>query len=73
MIEDDPQLLDSLTDHQYKGRPERAILFQVNTWDVNCPQHIHRRFPQSAVAPIIEDLQNQITDLKSRLAKFEQE
>src|SRR5688572_31921848 len=29
----------------YPGTVERAIVFTVEAWDVNCPQHIHRRFP----------------------------
>jgi hypothetical protein len=38
---------------------------------VNCPQHIHKRFPQSAVAPVIEKLQDRIGELESKLAQYE--
>ena len=51
--EDDPGLLERLQDLEYPGRVERAILFSIEAWDVNCPQHIHKRIPQSAVVPII--------------------
>ncbi|MCA8955282.1 MAG: pyridoxamine 5'-phosphate oxidase family protein, partial [Planctomycetes bacterium] len=45
VIENDPDLLANLSDASYAGRPERAIVVTVEAWDVNCPQHIHRRLP----------------------------
>ena len=72
VVEDDPDLLEQLQDETYPGRVERAILFSIEAWDVNCPQHIHKRFPQAVVAPIIEQLQTQVQELQSRLAEFEQ-
>lgn len=49
VVEDDPELLEQLRDPAYNGKVERAILFSIESWDVNCPQHIHRRFPESMV------------------------
>lgn len=43
VVEDDPVLLASLADPEYPARPERAILFAIEAWDANCPQHIHKR------------------------------
>ncbi len=63
----DPDLLDRLTDADYHGRPERAILFHIDAWDVNCPQHIHQRLPADAVTPVIEQLQSRIRELESQL------
>lgn len=31
-------------DPQYHGRVERVLVFEVEAWDVNCPQHIVPRF-----------------------------
>ena len=70
-VEDDPELLASLQDPEYPGRVERAILFSIEAWDVNCPQHIHKRFPQSAVAPVIDELQGRVRELEQRLARYE--
>jgi predicted pyridoxine 5'-phosphate oxidase superfamily flavin-nucleotide-binding protein len=42
-VEDDPQLLEALTDRDYAGRPEQAIVFAVEMWDRNCSQHITPR------------------------------
>ncbi len=64
VVEDDPDLLQRLQDPQYPGRVERAILFSIEAWDVNCPQHIHKRFPQSVVAPVIERLQQRVKELE---------
>ena len=43
VVEDDPELMAQLVDPDYKGYPERAIVFTVEAWDANCPQHIRPR------------------------------
>ena len=40
VVEDAAALLERLADHAYDGRPERAIVFDIAAWDINCPQHI---------------------------------
>jgi predicted pyridoxine 5'-phosphate oxidase superfamily flavin-nucleotide-binding protein len=67
VIEDDPELLDRLRDPDYPGKVERAIVFTVEAWDINCPQHIHKRFAQRQIAPVIAELQARIADLESQL------
>ena len=49
-VENDPELLAQLVDPAYAARPERAIVFEVAAWDVNCPQHIARRFTVDQIA-----------------------
>lgn len=71
VVESDPALLETLRDSSYPGKAERAILFEIEAWDVNCPQHIHKRFPQKQVAPLIEQLQAKIADLESKLKTLE--
>jgi len=56
VVEGDAALLEKLRDREYPGEAERAILFTIEAWDVNCPQHIHRRFSARQVAPVIEEL-----------------
>lgn len=68
VVDDDSELLARLTDVGYGGRPERAILFSIDAWDVNCPQHIHQRLPRSAVTPVVEQLQARIDELEQQLA-----
>lgn len=71
VVEDDPALLDRLRDSSYPGKVERAILFEIEAWDVNCPQHIHKRFAQKQVAPVIEQLQAKIAELEMKLRMLE--
>ena len=71
VVEDDPELLERLRDPDYPGKVERAILFSIESWDVNCPQHIHKRFPQKMVAPIIEELQARVQELQAKVAEYE--
>lgn len=69
VVEDDAELLDQLRDRDYPGEVERAIVFSIDAWDINCPQHIHKRFSQKQVAPVIEQLQARIAGLEARLAE----
>ncbi len=71
VVDDDPALLDRLRDRSYSGEVERAKLFQIEAWDVNCPQHIHKRFSQKQVAPVIEQLQGRIAELEAKLKALE--
>ena len=71
VVEDDPELLERLRDPDYPGKVERAILFSIESWDVNCPQHIHKRFPQKMVAPIIEELQARVQELQTKVTEYE--
>jgi uncharacterized protein len=57
VIENDPDLLAKLRDPEYPGKVERVIVFTIEAWDVNCPQHINQRFTQEQIAPTIERLQ----------------
>ena len=69
VVEDDRGLLDQLRDPDYPGKVERAITFTIEAWDINCPQHIHKRFSQSQIAPVIEELQAKIADLEEQLRR----
>jgi predicted pyridoxine 5'-phosphate oxidase superfamily flavin-nucleotide-binding protein len=69
VVEDDPALLARLRDPAYPGKVERAIVFTVEAWDINCPQHIHRRLGQREVQPVIEQLQQRVRELEARLAQ----
>ena len=48
----------------------QTIVIEIAAWDVNCPQHIHKRFSQSQIAPVIEQLQQRIQDLEGQLAAY---
>ena len=67
VVEGDAVLENQLRDPDYPGKVERLILFEIEAWDIICPQHIHRRFPQSAVATVIEQLQKRVQELEAEL------
>jgi uncharacterized protein len=65
VIEDDPILLAQLSDPAYRARPERAILFTIEAWDVNCSQHINARFTEAEVAQATAPLFEKIAALEA--------
>ena len=70
VVENDPALLARLADPGYRGRPERAILFTVDAWDVNCPQHITPRFTEAEVAEATVVLRDRIAALEVENARL---
>jgi uncharacterized protein len=66
VVEDDPALFERLLPEGYAGKAEHAILFTVEAWDVNCPQHI----PQKLDAAEVEDA---LARLRERIAALEEE
>ncbi len=73
VVEDDPFLLERLADPDYAAKPERAILFTVEAWDVNCPQHITPRFTEADLAPGIGKLKARIQELEAEVARLKGE
>src|SRR3954449_9348599 len=70
VVEGDAALQERLRDPSYPGEVERAILFTVEAWDVNCPQHIHRRFSERQIAPMIEQFQARIAELEAEVERL---
>jgi len=70
VVEDDPILLARLSDLAYRARPERAILFTVEAWDVNCSQHISARFTEAEVAEATAPLLEKIAALEAENARL---
>ncbi len=67
VVDDDPALIEQLTDTDYKGKPEQAIVFTITAWDVNCPQHITRRYTETEVSEIVDPLKERIAELEAQL------
>lgn len=66
VVEDNAQLKNQLLDPDYGGQPERVLLFHVEAWDANCPQHILPRFTH-------EDVKRSQQELATRIAELETE
>jgi predicted pyridoxine 5'-phosphate oxidase superfamily flavin-nucleotide-binding protein len=70
VVEVDEALLSKLVDPWYRAAPERAIVFTVEAWDRNCPQHIPRMLPFDDVAAAIGRLKQRIADLEGENARL---
>ena len=64
----DAALIAQLTPEGYRARPEQAILFTVEAWDVNCPQHIPQKIDAADVAAALDRLQRRIAELEAENA-----
>jgi predicted pyridoxine 5'-phosphate oxidase superfamily flavin-nucleotide-binding protein len=70
VIEDDPELIARLFPEDYGARPEAAILFTVEAWDANCPQHIPQLLFVEDVAAAIGVLEERIAALEAENARL---
>jgi predicted pyridoxine 5'-phosphate oxidase superfamily flavin-nucleotide-binding protein len=63
-VEDDPELLARLMPQGYRARAEQAIVFTVEAWDANCPQHIPQKLDAADVADALAHLQARVEELE---------
>lgn len=70
VVEDDPDLLARLVEPAAEGRPERAIVFEIEAWDVNCPQHITPRYSEAQVAQVVAKLSDRIAELEAEIERL---
>ncbi len=64
VVTDDAALIARLMPTGYAARPEQAIVFSIEAWDVNCQQHIPQKFDASDIAASIEKLNARIAELE---------
>jgi len=68
IVEDDPDILAQVQDRDYPATVERAIVFEIEGYDWNCPQHIPVRYSQAEVATMqarISELEQLLTETKN--------
>jgi predicted pyridoxine 5'-phosphate oxidase superfamily flavin-nucleotide-binding protein len=70
IVEGDLALMERLADPSYKARPERAIVFTLEAWDINCPQHIQPRYTEAEIAPAVDRLAQRIKELEEEVARL---
>ena len=73
VIEGDDELLTRLIDSDYRGKPERAFVFHVQAWDVNCPQHIKPRRAEEEFSPVVDELRARVDQLEAENARLRAE
>src|SRR5262245_19819837 len=68
VVADDPALLARLWPEGYEARPEQIILFEVEAWDTNYPQHIPQMFHAEDVGKTVLQFQARIRELEAEVA-----
>ncbi|WP_319533047.1 pyridoxamine 5'-phosphate oxidase family protein [uncultured Cohaesibacter sp.] len=68
VVEGDPDLMKRLVVKEQRGRPERAILFTLEAWDINCPQYIPQRLDIARVDTMLAERDLRIHELEAELA-----
>jgi predicted pyridoxine 5'-phosphate oxidase superfamily flavin-nucleotide-binding protein len=70
VVEGDLELMERLSDPTYKARPERAVAFAIEAWDINCRQHITPRYREAEIAPAIDRLAQRIKELEAEVERL---
>jgi len=70
VVEDDAALVEKLFDAGYKAKPERAILFTIEAWDVNCSQHIVTRYTEAQLEEAFADVRRHVATLEAENAQL---
>jgi predicted pyridoxine 5'-phosphate oxidase superfamily flavin-nucleotide-binding protein len=73
VVEHDAALLAKLMPPDYPSRGEQVMLFQVATWDANCPKHIPQRHEAADVRRLLEQRDRRIAELETALADLKRE
>ena len=63
----EPELAERLSSPGYKGRPERAFILKLETFDWNCPQHITPRFTAAEVSAGTSVLRERLAEAEAEL------
>ena len=68
VVDDDMPLLARLAPAGYRAKPEQAVLFAIEAWDANCPQHIPHLVAAGEAGRTVAALQARIAALEEELA-----
>ncbi|MCX5495101.1 pyridoxamine 5'-phosphate oxidase family protein [Kaistia dalseonensis] len=67
-VSQDPAVIAELMPEDYRAKPEQAILFRIEAWDANCPQHIPQKFDADDIATAVARLEDRIAALEAENA-----
>jgi len=65
-----PTLIEKLAVKDYKAKIERAVIFHIEAFDWNCPQHITPRYTIDEIRVMIAPLNDTIEKLERELAEL---
>ena len=66
-LKDNPALYDLLNLGEYKFRPERMIVLNIEAYDWNCPQHITPRYSMEEIEQAFAPQRNRIVQLEEEV------
>ena len=72
-LEQDPELVKSLSHPEYDAVVERAVVVTVDAFDWNCPQHITPRFSAAELEPALADMRQRLSDLQAENAALKKQ
>ncbi|MEL7218382.1 MAG: pyridoxamine 5-phosphate oxidase, partial [Pseudomonadota bacterium] len=70
LLSDEPELAAALELDGYPGVAERAIVFTLEAYDWNCPQHITKRVDASEVKAQLSAYRTRIAQLEAENAEL---
>ena len=71
-LKDNPELYDLLDLKDYKFRPERMMVFHIEAYDWNCPQHIIPRYTVEEIKEVFLRQQEYITKLEEEIKELKE-
>lgn len=71
-LKDNPELYKLLDLDDYQFRPERMIVFHIEAYDWNCPQHIIPRYSINEIEKAFEPQQKHIASLEQEVKELKE-
>ena len=70
IVEGDAELTRRLMPEGYRAEPEQVILFAIEAWSINCPQHIPQKLDAADLAAALERYRSRIDKLEAEVARL---
>jgi predicted pyridoxine 5'-phosphate oxidase superfamily flavin-nucleotide-binding protein len=67
-----PETLQAVAMPGYAGKIERALVFHLQAFDWNCPQHIHPRFTESELSDLLEPMRQRMERLEAENSRLKE-
>ena len=71
-LTENDSLYSKLNLREYKFRPERMMVFNIEAYDWNCPQHITPRYTVAEIEGVFDSQKNYINVLESEIKELKQ-
>lgn len=71
-LKDDPALFNLLNLSDYKFKPERMMILNIEAYDWNCPQHITPRYTLDDIEEALAGQRNYIAKLEAEIKELKQ-